>query len=58
MDMINPNRHSSKERLSQLFVINGKNREKVEKIVAGDIGATIKLKNTYTNNTLNSLKES
>jgi elongation factor G len=56
MDMINPNRYNSKERLSQLFVINGKNREKVEKLVAGDIGATIKLKNTYTNNTLNSLK--
>jgi elongation factor G len=56
MDMINPNRHGSKERLSQLFVINGKNRDKVEKLVAGDIGATIKMKNTYTNNTLNSLK--
>jgi elongation factor G len=56
MDMINASRHNSKERLSQLFVINGKNREKVEKIVAGDIGATIKLKSTFTNNTLNSLK--
>jgi elongation factor G len=56
MDMINPNRNNSKERLSQLFVISGKNREKVEKLVAGDIGATIKLKNTFTNNTLNSLK--
>ena len=56
MDMINPNRNNSKERLSQLFVINGKNREKVEKLVAGDIGATIKMKNTYPNNTLNSLK--
>ncbi len=55
MDMINPNR-GSKERLSQLFVMNGKNREKVEKIVAGDIGATIKLKATFTNNTLNSPK--
>ena len=54
-DMINPNRNS-KERLSQLFVINGKNREKVEKILAGDIGATIKLKGTFTNQTLNSLK--
>lgn len=58
MDMINPVRNSSKERLSQLFVMNGKNREKVEKLVAGDIGATIKLKNTYTNNTLNSPKNS
>ncbi len=56
MDMINPVRNSSKERLSQLFVMNGKNRDKVEKLVAGDIGATIKLKNTYTNNTLNSPK--
>ncbi|MGA3012560.1 MAG: elongation factor G [Bacteroidales bacterium] len=56
IDMINPSRNSSKERLSQLFVINGKNREKVEKLIAGDIGATIKLKNTYTNNTLNSPK--
>jgi elongation factor G len=56
MDMINPTRNSSKERLSQLFAINGKNREKVEKLVAGDIGATIKMKNTFTNNTLNSPK--
>ncbi len=52
LDMINPVRQS-KERISQIFVINGKNREKVEKMVAGDIGATIKLKNSYTNNTLN-----
>jgi len=52
LDMINPNRQS-KERVSQIFVINGKNREKVEKMIAGDIGATIKLKNCHTNNTLN-----
>jgi elongation factor G len=55
-DMINPCRNSSKERVSQLFVVNGKNREKVEKFVAGDIGATIKMKNVYTNNTLNTSK--
>ncbi|MFH1296917.1 MAG: elongation factor G [Bacteroidota bacterium] len=54
-DVVNPKRHT-KERISQLFVINGKNREKVEKFVAGDIGATIKLKSTFTNNTLNSQK--
>jgi elongation factor G len=53
MDMVNGNT-SSKERLSQLFVFQGKNREKVDKLVAGDIGATIKLKNTPTNTTLNS----
>lgn len=55
LDMINPNR-SSKERITQLFAIAGKSREKVEKLVAGDIGATIKLKNTLTSNTLNSPK--
>lgn len=55
-DMINPCRNGSKERLSQLFTVNGKNRDKVEKFMVGDIGATIKLKNVFTNNTLNSLK--
>jgi elongation factor G len=54
-DMLNGS-NSTKERLSQLFVFAGKNREKVEKMVAGDIGATIKLKNTHTNQTLNSPK--
>ncbi|HNW75888.1 MAG TPA: elongation factor G [Bacteroidales bacterium] len=57
-DMINPTRNSSKERVSQLFSVCGKNREKVEKFVAGDLGATIKMKNVYTNNTLDSLKNS
>ncbi len=55
VDLNNANR-SSKERLSQLFAMYGKNRNKVEKLVAGDIGATIKLKNSMTNDTLNSLK--
>jgi elongation factor G len=40
-----------KERLTQLFVMSGKNRDKVERVVAGDIGATIKLKDTKTNHT-------
>jgi elongation factor G len=57
-DLVNPNRNGSKERVSQLFATNGKTREKLEKFVAGDIGATIKLKNTHTNNTLNSQKNS
>ncbi|MCL2247599.1 MAG: elongation factor G [Lentimicrobiaceae bacterium] len=51
MDMVNTV-SSSKERLSQLFCIAGKNREKVEKAVAGDIIATIKLKGTQTGQTL------
>ncbi|MEI7492802.1 MAG: elongation factor G [Bacteroidota bacterium] len=55
-DMINPSRNHTKERISQLFVVNGKNRDKVEKFMPGDIGATIKLKNVHTGNTLNSIK--
>lgn len=55
MDMNNPNTQT-KERIPQLFVCAGKNRNKVEKAAAGDIVAAIKLKNTRTNNTLNSLK--
>lgn len=54
-DMVNGN-NGTKERMSQLFVMAGKNREKITKFVAGDIGATIKLKNTATNETLNSPK--
>lgn len=57
MDMINGN-SGAKERLSQIFVTAGKNRQKVEKVVAGDIASTIKLKGTRTNTTLNSLKNS
>jgi len=57
MDMINSST-DTKERISQLFAFWGKNREKVDKVVAGDIGATIKLKNTKTNTTLSSVKNS
>jgi len=56
-DMIN-GKSGNKERLTQLYVIAGKNREKVEKIVAGDLGAAIKLKSVRTNQTLNSPKNS
>ncbi|KAF0201346.1 MAG: elongation factor [Bacteroidetes bacterium] len=57
MDMVN-GLNSSKERISQLFAVAGKKREKLEKVVAGDIAATIKLKNVRTNHTLNSAKNS
>lgn len=56
-DVINA-KNSSKERISQLFVVAGKNRTKVEKAIAGDIITTIKLKDVHTNNTLNSGKNS
>lgn len=57
MDMIN-SANGSKERVSQLFAVAGKKREKLEKACAGDIVATIKLKNVRTNHTLNSPKNS
>lgn len=40
------------ERIHHLFIMDGKTRNPVEKLVAGDIGATLKLKETYTNQTL------
>lgn len=40
------------ERLNQLFIMDGKNRNPIQKLVAGDIGATLKLKDTLTNHTL------
>ena len=43
MDAVNAV-NSSKERISQLLSIAGKNREKIEKACAGDIVASIKLK--------------
>jgi len=51
-DLHNEDR-GSKERLSQLFSVAGQIRTKVEELVAGDIGATVKLKDTRTGNTLN-----
>jgi elongation factor G len=51
MDLVN-NNTSTKERFSQLLVVAGKTRTKVGKLVAGDIGATVKLKNTKANHTL------
>ncbi|MEZ5014887.1 MAG: elongation factor G [Chitinophagales bacterium] len=51
MDMINTTNDSS-ERFSQLFILQGKKRENVDTLMAGDIGATVKLKKTHTNNTL------
>jgi elongation factor G len=41
------------ERLNQLFIADGKNRQSVERLRSGDIGCTLKLKNTFTNHTLN-----
>jgi elongation factor G len=52
MDMVNAT-NETKERLSSLFASAGKKREKVTELIAGDLGCTVKLKNTKTNQTLN-----
>lgn len=51
MDLININR-GSKERISQIFSVAGKNRVKLPEMLAGDIGALVKLKESKTNQTL------
>ena len=51
MELIN-SRTGNKEKLSQLFAVAGKNRIKVTELSAGDIGCTVKLKGTRTNDTL------
>jgi elongation factor G len=51
-DLLNANR-GSKERIAQLFCTAGSTRIPVEQLVAGDIGATVKLKDVKTGNTLN-----
>ncbi|SHK91987.1 translation elongation factor 2 (EF-2/EF-G) [Chitinophaga jiangningensis] len=51
MELINEKGNTT-ERISQLFIADGKNRNNVDKLRAGDIGCTLKLKNTLTNHTL------
>ena len=51
MDLINTTKNS-KERISQIYAVAGKNRVKVPEMQAGDIGATVKLKDVKHNHTL------
>lgn len=51
-DKLVNSRTGEMETLHQLFIMDGKNRTPVNKLVVGDIGATIKLKYTETNDTL------
>ena len=53
LDLVNQS-NGKTERLSQLSVLNGHNRTDVSKVLAGDLGAVVKLKDTHTNNTLSS----
>lgn len=50
-ELYNTNRDLT-EKIGQLYIVNGKEREKVNKLVSGDIGAIVKMKDTHTGNTL------
>ena len=52
-ELVNAN-NGETERISQIFVAEGKDRISVDKLVAGDLGVTVKLKYVHSNNTLNS----
>lgn len=52
MDLVN-HENGSKERVTALYAVAGKKKEKLSEIVAGDIGCTVKLKSVKTNQTLN-----
>ena len=51
-DLINVDRQS-RERIGQIYSIAGQLRTKTEQLLAGDIGAAVKLKNVKTGDTLN-----
>jgi elongation factor G len=52
-DELENNTNRTNERFGQLFISNGKSREAVEELKAGDLGVTVKLKNSHSNQTLN-----
>jgi elongation factor G len=54
-DLFNSDRKIT-ERIGQIYLLNGQNREMVTSLGAGDIGAVVKLKDTHTGNTLCSAK--
>ncbi|MBD5173784.1 MAG: elongation factor G [Bacteroidales bacterium] len=51
VDLDNMNR-GSKERIAQIYCVCGQIKTQVDKLCAGDIGATVKLKDARTGNTL------
>ncbi len=52
-ELFNSDRRST-EKIGQIYILNGRNREAVPKLGAGDIGAVVKLKATNTGDTLSS----
>ena len=50
MDLVNPE-NGNKERISAIYAVAGKKREKVSELSAGDWGCTVKLKSVKSNQT-------
>jgi elongation factor G len=50
-DLINSTQ-GKPERIGQMFVLNGKSKTSIDRLIAGDIGAIVKLKATHTGDTL------
>jgi len=51
MELFNSSRGEA-ERITQMFVMNGKNRGEIGMLGTGDIGGVVKLKNTHTGDTI------
>jgi elongation factor G len=51
-DKLINSRNGETEILNQLFIMDGKDRKPIQKLTVGDIGASLKLKFTETNDTL------
>ncbi len=50
-DLLNTHKNET-ERIGQIYILNGKERKEVSSVMAGDIGALVKLKSTRTGDTL------
>lgn len=55
-EVLNTSRGVS-EKIGQIFIMNGKNRKEIGVVNAGDIAATVKLRDTHTGNTLSDKKD-
>jgi elongation factor G len=51
-DKLTNSRTGDTETFNQLFIMDGKNRNPVNKLMVGDLGATLKLKDSESNDTL------
>ena len=51
VELLNSTRNVT-EKIGQIFLMNGKNRKEIGVLHAGDIAATVKLRDTHTGNTL------